>query len=179
LMEDSAGLESQLVESIGAIGTIKRFGLEHFANIKTEQRFIRLMQNAYRSSLNSLWISDAGSLTSGTFTILLLWIGAGFVLDTYLSPGQLLSFYAIIGYFTGPVTGLIGMNRTMQDAVIAADRLFEIMDLEQEETLEKVELLPEMTGDIQFSAVHFRYGASNTVFHQLDLHIPRGKVTAI
>src|SRR5690606_24422059 len=94
-------------------------------------------------------------------------------------PGQLLSFYAIIGYFTGPVTGLIGMNRTMQDAVIAADRLFEIMDLEQEETLEKVELLPEMTGDIQFSAVHFRYGASNTVFHQLDLHIPRGKVTAI
>lgn len=179
LMEDNAGLESQLVESISAIGTIKRFGLESFANMKTEQRFIRFMQTSYRSSLNSLWIGDAGSLASGIFTILLLWIGASFVLNGYLSPGQLLSFYAIIGYFIGPVSSLIGMNRTMQDAVIAADRLFEIMDLEQEETVEKIVLLPEMIGNIRFNGVHFRYGASNTVFRNLNLEIRRGKVTAI
>jgi ATP-binding cassette subfamily B protein len=43
VMEDAADLESQLVESINAVGTIKRFGLEGFANLKTETRFIKLL----------------------------------------------------------------------------------------------------------------------------------------
>ena len=33
IMEKAADLESQLVESLNAVGTIKRFGLEDFANI--------------------------------------------------------------------------------------------------------------------------------------------------
>src|SRR5690606_33199419 len=41
LMEDSADLEAQLVESVNAVRTIKRFGLEEFANFKTETRFIQ------------------------------------------------------------------------------------------------------------------------------------------
>ena len=44
----------------------------------------------------------------------------------------LFSFYTLIGYFTGPAASLIGANRTIQDVLIAADRLFEIMDLEME-----------------------------------------------
>jgi ATP-binding cassette subfamily B protein len=44
LMEDSADLESQLVESINAATTIKRFGIESFANLKTENNFVRLLQ---------------------------------------------------------------------------------------------------------------------------------------
>src|SRR5690606_13347055 len=39
VMERGADLESQLVESLNSVGTIKRFGLESFANIKTEARF--------------------------------------------------------------------------------------------------------------------------------------------
>ena len=41
VMEKSADLESQLVESLNAVGTIKRFGLESFANIKTGNPFYR------------------------------------------------------------------------------------------------------------------------------------------
>src|SRR3546814_6083241 len=40
LMERSAELESQLVESVGMVATIKSFGLETFAVMKTENRFI-------------------------------------------------------------------------------------------------------------------------------------------
>src|SRR5690606_35178671 len=50
LMEDNADLEAQLVESIQAAGTIKRFGLEEFANLKTETRFIQLLRSVYRSA---------------------------------------------------------------------------------------------------------------------------------
>lgn len=49
LMEESAELESQLVKSITSAGTIKRFGAEDHANIKTEVRFISLLKTVYKS----------------------------------------------------------------------------------------------------------------------------------
>src|SRR5690554_6416717 len=55
LMENAAELQSQLVESINAAGTIKRFGAEDHANIKTEIRFIGLLDSVYKSSLNNLF----------------------------------------------------------------------------------------------------------------------------
>jgi len=179
VMEHSAELESQLVESINAAGTVKRFGLEDHANLKTENRFIRMLGTFYRSSMNALWISNSGQFTSSLLTITVLWAGSVFVLDTQLTPGELLSFYSIIGYFTAPALALIGMNRTIQDALIAADRLFEIMDLEQEETGKKAVLTPEMVDDIRFTDVHFRYGTQMSVFTGLNLVIPKGKLTAV
>ncbi len=179
LMEDAAELESQLVESLNAMGTIKRFGLESFANIKTETRFVKLLKTIFTSARNSVWSGNATEIVSRLFTIILLWIGAGFVIDNQITPGELLSFYALIGYFTGPASQLIGANRTVQDALIAADRLFEIMDLEREATENKIELQPEMLGDIRFTDVSFRYGTRTQVFDKLTLVVPQGKITAV
>jgi len=178
LMENAADLESQLVESLNSVSTIKQFGLEGFANLKTETRFIQLLKTVYRSGLNSVFSGNASQFTSRTFTIILLWVGSIYVLEGSITPGELLSFYAIIGYFTGPVSELVGMNRTIQDAMIAADRLFEIMDLEKEEEGQKVELKKEFIGDIKFENVYFRYGSRVDVFNGLNLTIPKGKVTA-
>jgi ABC-type bacteriocin transporter len=179
LMESTADLEAQLVESINSIGTIKRFGLEEFANVKTETRFIKLLRSIYKSSVNGLIIGSSTSFISGLFTIILLWSGASFVLDNTITPGELLSFYALMGYFTSPVISLIGMNKTMQDALIAADRLFEIMDLEREATDNKTTITHEMMGEIVFKDVSFRYGTRDNVFESLDLEIGAGKTTAI
>lgn len=178
LMEDAADLESQLVESLNSVSTIKQFGLEGYANLKTETRFIQLLKSVYRSGLNSVFSDSASGFISRLFTIILLWAGAVFVLKGSITPGELLSFYAIIGYFTGPVSELVGMNRTIQDALIAADRLFEIMDLDKEESGRKVELKAGMVGDIRFEDLHFRYGSRTDVFTGLNLVIPEGKVTA-
>lgn len=179
LMENSAELESQLVESLNAVGTIKRFGLESFANIKTETRFIKLLRSVYSSGLNSVFSTNSSEFTSRLFTIILLWSGSFFVIDNTITPGELLSFYAIVGYFTGPASSLIGMNKTIQDAVIAGDRLFELMDLERETEENKVALSADMIGDIKFKNVKFRYGSRTEVFDKLNLTIPHGKITAI
>jgi len=179
LMEDSAELESQLVESLNAVGTIKRFGLESFANEKTEVRFVKLLKDGFKSNMNSVFAGTSSELTSRLLTIILLWVGAGYVIDSKITPGELLSFYTLIGYFTGPVSSLIGMNKTVQDAVIAADRLFEIMDLERENDENQVELSPDKIGDIHFENVSFRYGTRVSVFDNLNLIIPKGKFTAI
>lgn len=180
LMENAAELESQMVESLNSVGTIKRFGLENFANEKTEIRFIKLLQTVYNSSLNAVFSGTSSEMISRLLTIILLWIGAGYVLTNQITPGELLSFYTLIGYFTGPVSSLIGMNRTVQDALIAADRLFEIMDLAQEtEEAQQINLSPDKLGDIRFEKVSFRYASRETVFNDLNLTIPKGKFTAI
>jgi len=180
LMEESAELESQLVESLNAVGTIKRFGLEPFANDKTEGRFVTLLRTIYKTSIYSLYIGTGSEFFTRLFTIILLWAGSYFVIQRELSPGELLSFYALVGYFTGPASSLIGANKSIQDALIAADRLFEIIDLETESSNEnKIELTPELIGGINFTNVTFRYGTRTTVFEALNLNIKNGVSTAI
>lgn len=179
IMERSADLESQLVESLNAVSTIKRFGLERFANIKTETKFISLLQTGYKSALNTIFSGTSSGFISQLFTIILLWSGSYFVIDNDITAGELLSFYAIIGYFTGPATSLISANKQIQNALIASDRLFEIMDLEQEASEQTIKLTEEKIGDIQFTAVRFRYGSRIEVFKDFDLIIPKGKITAI
>jgi ATP-binding cassette, subfamily C, bacteriocin exporter len=179
VMEKAADLEAQLVESLNSAGTIKRFGLEDFSNLKTETRFVGLLEPIYKSGLNGIFSSGSTSLISQLITILVLWIGAGFAIGSQITPGELLSFYSVVGYFTGPVTSIIGFNRTYQDAKIAADRLFEIFDLEIEDEENKIELKPEMADDIHFEKVKFRYGTRVDVFDSLDLTIKKGEITAI
>ena len=179
VMEKAADLEAQLVESLNSAGTIKRFGLEDFSNLKTETRFVGLLETIYKSGLNGIFSSSATGLISQVITILVLWKGAGYAIRSEITPGELLSFYAVVGYFTSPVTAIIGFNRTLQDARIAADRLFEIFDLEIEDEANKIELKPEMIGDIQFENVNFRYGTRVDVFQSLNLKIRKGEITAI
>ncbi|MGC4129429.1 MAG: peptidase domain-containing ABC transporter [Bergeyella sp.] len=179
LMEESAELESHLVESITSVKTIKQFGVETFANNKTDNAFTKLLKTIYKSILNSLFSGNSSEFLSRIFTIILLWVGSGYVIDRTITPGELLSFYALIGYFTSPVAQLIGMNKTIQNALIAADRLFEIMDLEREETTEKIDLSKEHIGDIHFKEVYFSYGSRVDVFEDFNCVIQKGKTTAI
>lgn len=179
LMEDSAELESQLVESITSAGTIKRFGAEDHANIKTEIRFVNLLRSVYQSGMNNLFSGTSSETVSRLFTIILLWVGAGYVLQNEITPGELMSFYALTGYLTGPISSLIGMNKTIQNALIAADRLFEIMDLEVESAEETFPLKKSDIGDVTFRNVSFRYGSRANVFEHLSLVFAKGKISGV
>lgn len=179
LMEESAELESHLVESITSVKTIKQFGVETFANNKTDNAFSNLLKTIYASVMNALFSGNSSEFLSRIFTIVLLWVGSGYVIDRVITPGELLSFYALIGYFTSPVSQLIGMNKTIQNALIAADRLFEIMDLEREENTEKLDLTKKNIGDIQFKDVSFSYGSRAEVFASFNCLIKKGETTAI
>lgn len=180
IMERSADLEAQLVESVNSVGTIKRFGMESFVHLKTETRFVKLLQSSYAIGRTGIQINAFSQLVSGGITIAVLWAGSNLVLAQELTAGTLMSFYALTSYILSPVLSLIGANQTIQDALIAADRLFQIMDLEQEETVSgKVDLTPALIGDIRFRNVSFRYGSRQQVFTDFSLHLEKGKTTAI
>lgn len=179
-MENSAELEAQMVEGLTAAGTIKSFGLEEYANNRTENAFIILLQSIYKSGVRGLYLSSGADFFTRLLTIVILWSGSLFVINRELTPGELLSFYALVGYFTGPAASLLGANKSIQDALISADRLFEIIDLEIETSDEnKVELTADLVGDILFRNVYFRYGTKGMVFQGLNICIAKNSITAI
>jgi len=179
-METAAELQSQLVESLNSIQTIKRFGIEEYSNIKTESRYVRMMRSIYKGALGTIFISGGNSIISTGVTIAVLWLGSSLVIDNELTPGTLLMFYTLINYVVSPIVSLINANTDIQDAMIASDRLFQIMDLEQEEESEtKIELTDDMIGNINFNHISFRYGTRKEVFKDLNLTIECRKMTAI
>ncbi|MBD0404785.1 peptidase domain-containing ABC transporter [Flammeovirga sp. EKP202] len=182
LMESSAELEAQLVESIDAIRTIKRLGIEDFSNLKTEVRFVDTLKNVFSISQTNIFSENSTHFVTTIFTVIVLGVGANFVLLKELTPGELLSFNALLNYLTGPVAALIGMNGQWQNAKIAADRLFELLDLDHEMSNtneEQIELTPQNIGSIQLTDVSFRYGSRVDVFKGLNLQITKGRLTAI
>jgi ATP-binding cassette subfamily B protein len=181
IMESSADLEAHLVESLNSVSTIKRFGIETFANLKTENRFVNVLRNTYRSIYGSIMANSGIETVSAGITVAVLWAGSVFVIRQEITPGTLMLFYSLIGYVLSPVGKLISSNQTIQDALIAADRLFQILDLEREEEddVQKIRLEPDRIGDIRFDNVSFRYGSRKQVFENLTLTIQKGKTTAL
>jgi ATP-binding cassette, subfamily C, bacteriocin exporter len=180
MMETGAALESQLFESIQGIATIRRFGSASFFNLKTENSFKPFMRAIFTGSRSGLMLSNLSEFVTSMMTISILWTGSYLVIDRILSTGELLSFYTLTIFFTNPVRALIGANKSMQDAIIAADRLFEITDLEIEnENVENSSIGSLPPGDLIFDGVTFSYGQGVFVFNELQLRIPQYKMTAV
>lgn len=179
IMENAANLEAELVESLGAVSTIKTSGMESFANFKMEIRFIKMLHSVYSSGLISIFGDNASTFLSTLFTIVLMWFGTTLALDQTVTPGELLSCYTLLGYVIRPVANLIQTNRIVQDGFIAADRLFEIFDLEQETSGGGIDATKSDLGDIRLENVTFRHGSQPELFHDLSVTFRRGEMTAV
>ena len=180
IMESGAFLEAHLIESLNSVSTIKQFGIEGFANLKTEIRFVELLKNAYKSTCGSIFTNGSVEFISTGITVAILWVGSLLVINQELTPGVLILFYSLLAYIISPVNQLISSNQNIQDALIAVDRLFQIMDIEREEKeTRKITLSRDMIGTIHFENVCFRYGSRKFIFESLNLKIPQGKTTAI
>jgi ABC-type bacteriocin transporter len=180
MMENAAELQSWMVESVEGIATVKHLRMEEYASLNTETRLVRLLRTIDRSARVSIGSHNASEFLSRAAVVVTLWAGGSMVLRQQITPGELLSLYALIAYLTGPVGALIAMNREFRDSEVAADRVFEVLDLPGEETEEtRVDLPRERVGDLVFEDVFFRYGAGAPVLRGLSMVVPAGRVTAI
>lgn len=159
IMERSADLQAQLVESLDLIGTIRRFGIEDFTNVKTENRFIAMLRSIFAAAKGGLYVSGGIQIVEQSIVVAILWIGSSQVIDQNITPGTLMMFYSLVGYVTTPISSLISSNSTIQEALIVSDRLFQIMDLEQEEiNNDKITLSTDMIGISVLTMSHFVMG---------------------
>lgn len=180
-MENNSQLTSYMMESLNGIQTVKAYNAERKVNLETETKFIRLLRSIFKLS----WVSNLqGSLVGFvelTGGIVILWVGAYHVIKGSLTIGQLITYNSLLAYFLDPVKNLINLQPQMQTAIVAADRLGEILDLEPERTgTEDKKLKPKsMKGDITFKNVTFRYGTRRTVLEHINMHIKHGERIAL
>lgn len=179
LMEDAAQVEIHVVESLQHNRSIKEFGIASFIQQKAENRFVKLLLTAYQGGKNALFTANSTLLISQVVTIAVLWQGAGYVLDRSITPGELFSFYALVGFVTNPMLALMGANKAVQQAIIASERLFDIMDLEVEGGDGLLTLETEDIGDIQLINVGFMYGTRTRVFESCSMRFKHNQWTAI
>ncbi len=179
MMERGADFDAQLVESLKAQPVIRGFQLEADAAFRTETRLVRVLKTAWAASLGGLGCNTAATLVTSVYMIGLLWFGSGLVLTADLTPGQLMSCYTLAGYLTGPIASLIGLNASIQDTLIATDRLFDLVDMEIEKDQGTINFESRHSGDIRFEEVTFRHPSRPAIFDSLSFTIPKGKITAL
>lgn len=180
-MENNASLTTFLVESLNGIETVKAFNAERKANLETENKFIKLLRSIFKEG----WIENLqSSLTqtvAGIGGIVILWVGAYSVLKGEMTAGQLITFNALLAYFLDPVKNLINLQPMLQTAIVAADRLGEILDLEVEKRRDEDRKINPSTfkGVIQFKNVDFRYGTRQLVLKNINMTVNTGEKIAL
>ena len=180
-MVSSADLTSYLVQSLNGVETIKAFNAEEEVNLKTETKFIKLMKNTLKNGyINNFQIS-LKSLAKGVFSIAILWIGTTQVLNGRISLGELLTFNALLVYFLNPIENIIGLQPTLQTAIVAAERLSEILDLNLEKSIHENKKIEPKTlkGDIEFNNVDFRYGSRSLILKKINMNIKKCEKIAL
>ena len=179
LVARAAALEAHVVESLGAIGTIKRFGVEERTAQETEARVARLFREAVSVTRTSIRVNTLAGAIGRVGTIGLLWIGASRALQHGLTAGQLMSCYALMAFLTGPALSLVSFGRSVEEARVAAERLFDVMEMESEVRPSPLRLPASHPGDVRFDHVTFRYGSRATTLANVSLRCTEGRVTAI
>lgn len=178
----SAKNQSALVQLVQGMQEIKLAGAERPMRWAWERLQVRLFRLQMKSlSLGQFQQVGAFVINDGK-NILITFLAAQAVINGQLTLGAMLAMQQIIGQLNGPVSQLIGLSQSLQDAKISLERLNEIHTLTDEEPADRprIDQLP-VDKSLQLQRVSFTYsGAGNEpVLRDINLLIPEGKTTAI
>lgn len=181
VMEDNAKLTSYLVESIEGIETVKAFNGERKVNLETEKKFIKFIKSIFKYGYVNNLQGSLKNAVKAVFGICILWLGAYLSLKGEITVGTLISFNALLAYFIEPIERMINLQPELQSAMVAADRLGEILDLEIEKAENEDKKINPKTllGDINFKNVDFRYGTRQLVLKNININIKPGEKIAL
>lgn len=178
LMAAGAAFDAQLAETLAAAGTVKKMALEADVQSKTAGKLAAVLNTAHRFSSRQIGIQHGAGFTTRLLTVLLLWAGCYFVVGGSLTRGELFAFFALTGYLTSPVLELLGAGKLVRDTQIAAERLFEIMELDREQN-GSTQIAGTISLNIIFREVTFGYGGAKPVLQNVNLCIPEGSFIGI
>ena len=179
-MQQSAILNSQMIESLRGIETVKCNAEEDRELEALEREYIKSLKISLRSSKISTVQSLISTLITTILGMVTSYVGIMQVLNGEMTLGGYMAFSTLSSYFTNPVSELVGLQMSIQQAQISIKRLTEIMDYEseQDETREYTEM-EKIDGDIEFKDVSFRYGSRSPALSHVSFTIPYGKKVAL
>ena len=180
-MQNNAELTSYLVESIEGIETVKAFNGERKVNLESEKKFVKLIKSIFKYSyVNNIEVSLMTGIKA-IFGIVILWLGGHLVLKGEISIGVLISFNVLLSYFIEPMERIISLQPQLQSAIVAADRLGEILEIGKEKSVdEENKIIPKtLLGDISLKSIYFRYGTKKLILNNINMYIKQGEKVAL
>lgn len=178
-MEANAKLSAHVVEDISGVETIKAFGAQRARAEAGESKLVKLVQSAFSMQLLGTSLGALGELLTGVAGLAILWYGGHRVVSGVLTIGELMFFYTLLGYLLGPLERLATVNIQFQEAFIAVDRLFQVLDIRPEPLDDRKARFTGVHQALELRDVNFRYGCRRNVLNGLNLTVPAGSTVAI
>lgn len=146
----------------------------------------RIQVNLFKISIQGVTLEQMQSIGSLFFTqatsILLSYLSAKYVIEGKFSLGVMVAISYILGQLSGPISQIIGLAHSFQDAKISLERLNEIHNKEDEEASAsgKLSVLPD-DKRLTLHNISFSYSGSerDLVLKDVSISIPENKITAI
>lgn len=178
-MNQNADVQSYLYESLNGVSTVKALNAEDIVNHEYEKKKMLAVDTSWK--LNKFGISQnfINSLIYGISNLLLYWIGCLSIIKGNMSLGTLITFNSLLSYFSNPLFRIIESQNQIQESLVAAERVGEILELDNEknDSIQYIQPL-NIKGHIIFKDVTFFYGSRKPIYEKLNLEISPGSWTA-
>jgi ABC-type bacteriocin transporter len=179
-MEQQALMNSQVIDSLRGIETVKSMANENESLEKIEEKYIGSLRIAFQEGVLQNAQGSISGVISSVGNMVIMWLGASMVMNNNITLGTLMTFSTLSGYFMGPIGRLINLQLSVQEASIAMRRLSEILEVEPEQAENSSKHKPQtLDGDVVLENITFRYGARSPVLKNVSLTIPKGKKVAL
>ncbi len=180
IQDELAGATVVTEEVLQNIREVKSFVREPYENQRYDTAINRALQAAISLlRIRSLFGPLIAFLGFGALA-LVLWFGGREVLEGRLSGGQLIGFLIYGLTVAGALGSLVGLYTSVQEALGATKRVFQILDTQPTVTdAPDAKTLSRAEGRITFSSVDFSYDERQEVLHQINLDIAPGEIIAL
>ena len=174
-----AKLNAFLQERITGMQIVQLFNRE-----KEEKRRFDQINQAHRDAnirsvyYYSIFFPIVEVLVAVSFA-LIVWYGSGSLVRGSIEFGELTAFIMFINLFFRPIRAIADRFNNIQMGIVAADRIFKLIDDVDniEQTTEVA--APKFSGDVKFNHVWFAYQDEEWVLRDVSFHLPQGKTMAI
>lgn len=110
---------------------------------------------------------------------LIVWYGAGKVLNNELTIGVLILFILYINQLFTPIRTITDKFNTLQMGMVSADRIFQVLDMHEQIPSNGKYLSPALKGEVEFKDVWFAYEGENWILKGVSFKVKQGETLAI
>lgn len=178
VLENNSQMTSLVIQSINGIETIKTYNLEKRIQDETEFKYLKVLKSSLKRTKIGIFLGTLSEIVELLGSMAIIWIGSMQVINGKLTLGEMMVFNTLLGYFTEPVKNLIGLQPTIQTAMVSADRLGEVIDLDIEQKDERI-IPNNLKGDIEIKNLDFRYGTREQILKNINMKIKKGEKIAL
>ena len=173
-------LNAQVEEAFTGHALVKVFGQQH----QVEASFNATNDVLYEASFGAQFISGiiqpAMMFLGNLNYVAIAVIGGLRVASGQLSIGDIQAFIQYSRQFTQPITQMASMVNVLQSGIASAERVFELLDIEEQSPDDEHPLLDERPlGRVEFEHVQFSYDQANPLIQDLSLTALPGETVAI